>query len=266
MEEKFVNIDGNKIRYLVEGNSQETLILIHGIGASAERWEYVIPLFQEHFRIIVPDLIGFGYSDKPLVDYTIDFFSKFLKKFFEKLEIRNPIIIGSSLGGQITVEFTANNNDFVQKLILVSPSGIMKQSTPALDAYIMAALYPDKERAKNAFEMMTVSSKQVDPKIIERFVERMQLPNAKMAFMSTLLGIKNAEKISNKLSSITVPTLIIWGALDPIIPIKFADSLVSSMKDCRFFRMDGCGHTPYVDDPNAFVRIVMEFLDKKKDQ
>ena len=170
------------------------------------------------------------------------------------------------MGGQITVEFTANNNDFVQKLILVSPSGIMKQSTPALDAYIMAALYPDEERAKNAFEMMTVSSKQVDPKIIERFVERMQLPNAKMAFMSTLLGIKNAGKISNQLSSITVPTLIIWGTLDPIIPIKFADSFVSPMKDCMFFRMDGCGHTPYVDDPNGFVRIIMEFLDKKKDQ
>ncbi len=266
MEEKFVNIDGNKIRYLVEGNSKETLILIHGLGASAERWEYVIPLFQEHFRIIVPDLIGFGYSDKPLVDYTTDFFSEFLKKFFEKLEIRNPIIIGSSLGGQITAEFTANNNDFVQKIILVSPSGIMKQSTPALDAYIMAALYPNEERTKNAFEMMTVSQKQVDPKIIEGFVERMKLPNAKMAFMSTLLGIKNAEKISNELSSITVPTLIIWGALDPVIPIKFADDFVSQMKDCRFFRMDGCGHTPYVDDPNAFVRIVMEFLGKKMKQ
>lgn len=261
MEEKFVNIDGNKIRYLVEGNSQETLILIHGVGASAERWEYVIPLFQEHFRIIVPDLIGFGYSDKPLVDYTIDFFSKFLKKFFEKLEIRNPIIIGSSLGGQITVEFTANNNDFVQKLILVSPSGIMKQSTPALDAYIMAALYPDKERAKNAFEMMTVSSKQVDPKIIERFVERMQLPNAKMAFMSTLLGLKNAEVITKTLTKITSPSLIIWGENDPVIPIKYAEDFVSTIQDCRFFKMSGCGHTPYVDDPEKFANTVISFLD-----
>jgi len=100
LTEKFVNIDGNKIRYLEVGTSNETLVLIHGLGASAERWEYVIPLFQEYFRLIVPDLIGFGYSDKPLVDYTTDFFSEFLKKFFKKLEIKNPIVIGSSLGGQ----------------------------------------------------------------------------------------------------------------------------------------------------------------------
>jgi len=61
LTEKFVNIDGNKIRYLEVGTSNETLVLIHGLGASAERWEYVIPLFQEHFRVIVPDLIGFGW-------------------------------------------------------------------------------------------------------------------------------------------------------------------------------------------------------------
>ena len=114
MTEKSVNIDGNKIRYLEVGTSNETLVLIHGLGASAERWEYVIPFFQEHFRLIVPDLIGFGYSDKPLVDYTTDFFSEFFKKFFKKLEIKNPIVIGSSLGGQITAEFTVNNNDLVR--------------------------------------------------------------------------------------------------------------------------------------------------------
>ncbi len=266
MTEKFVNIDGNKIRYLEVGTSNETLVLIHGLGASAERWEYVIPLFQEHFRLIVPDLIGFGYSDKPLVDYTTDFFSEFLKKFFKKLEIKNPIVIGSSLGGQITAEFTVNNNDLVRKLILVSPSGAMSHSTPALDAYVLAALYPDNDSAKNAFEMMAGPSRQAPPEIIEDFVGRMKLPNAKMAFMSTLLGIKNADIITNRLSSITVPTLIVWGALDPVIPIKYADTFVSKIQDCRFFRMDGCGHTPYVDDPTTFAKIILEFLGKANHQ
>jgi 2-hydroxy-6-oxonona-2,4-dienedioate hydrolase len=266
LTEKFVNIEGNKIRYLEIGNSSETLVLIHGLGASAERWEYVIPLFQEHFRLIVPDLIGFGYSDKPLVDYTPDFFSEFLEKFFEKLEIKNPIVIGSSLGGQITAEFTVNNNHVVKKLILVSPSGVMKNSTPALDAYVMAALYPDSDSVKNAFEMMSGSSKQTPPQIIEDFVGRMQLPNAKMAFMSTLLGIKNADIITKRLSSITVPTLIVWGELDPVIPIKYADSFVSKIQDCRFFRMDGCGHTPYVDDPITFAKLILEFLGKEVSQ
>ena len=231
MNEKFINIDENKIRYLESGNSDNTLVLIHGLGASANRWEYVIPHFEKNYRVIVPDLIGFGYSDKPLVDYTTDFFSEFLKKFLEKLDIKNPVLIGSSLGGQIIAEYTLNNNNAVQKLILISPSGIMKHSTPALDAYVMAALYPNQEAAKNAFEMMSGSSKNIDPKIVEGFVKRMRLPNAKMAFMSTLLGLKNSQILTEKLSSITVPTMVIWGELDPVIPVKYADSIVSTIKD-----------------------------------
>lgn len=262
MNEKFINIDESKIRYLESGNSDETLVLVHGLGASAERWEYVIPHFQEHFRVIVPDLIGFGYSDKPLVDYTTEFFSEFLKKFLDKLEITNPVIVGSSLGGQITAEYTINNNSSVQKLVLVSPSGVMKHSTPALDAYVMAALYPNEQAAQSAFEMMSGASKDIDPKIVEGFVKRMQLPNAKMAFMSTLLGLKNSQILTERLSSITIPTMVVWGELDPVIPVKYADSIVSTIRDCRFYRMDGCGHTPYVEDPNAFAKIVMEFLGK----
>jgi len=262
LNEKFINIDENKIRYLESGNSDNALVLIHGLGASANRWEYVIPHFEKNYRVIVPDLIGFGYSDKPLVDYTTDFFSEFLKKFLDKLDIKNPVLIGSSLGGQIIAEYTLNNNNAVKKLILISPSGVMKHSTPALDAYVMAALYPNQEAATNAFEMMSGSSKNIDPKIVEGFVKRMRLPNAKMAFMSTLLGLRNSQTLTEKLSSITVPTMVIWGELDPVIPVKYADSIVSTIKDCRFYRMDGCGHTPYVEVPETFVKIVMEFLGK----
>ena len=84
MKEKFLEVEGNKIRYLESGSSDKTLVLIHGLGASAERWANVIPLFSESFRVVVPDLIGFGYSDKPLVDYTPEFFSDFLGSFFKK--------------------------------------------------------------------------------------------------------------------------------------------------------------------------------------
>jgi pimeloyl-ACP methyl ester carboxylesterase len=260
VKEKFIQIDGNKIRYLESGDSKKTLVLIHGLGASAERWNQVIPLFAEKYRVVVPDLIGFGYSDKPLVDYTIEFFSKFLEKFLIASDIVCPYLIGSSLGGQISAEYTASHPKDVDKLILVSPSGVMKQSTPALDAYIMAALYPNNQSAKNAFELMEGSGKNIDDKIVNGFVERMQLPNAKLAFMSTILGLKNAELITKKLQSIIVPTLIIWGCDDPVIPIKHLDEFVSSIKDCRFYRMDGCGHTPYVQDPTNFSSVVLNFL------
>jgi pimeloyl-ACP methyl ester carboxylesterase len=260
VKEKFLQVDGSKIRYLESGDSKETLVLIHGLGASAERWNHVIPLFTNKYRVIVPDLIGFGYSDKPLVDYTPEFFSEFLEKFLSASNIIHPYLIGSSLGGQISAEYTASHPDNVEKLILVSPSGVMKQSTPALDAYIMAALYPNEQNAKHAFELMECSGKNIDPQVVNEFVERMQLPNAKLAFMSTILGLKNAEVITPKLQSIITSTLIIWGTKDPVIPIKHLDEFVSSIKDCRFYRMDDCGHTPYVQDPATFSSIVMNFL------
>lgn len=259
VQENFIDVDGNKIRFLETGHSKSTLVLVHGLGASAERWNKVIPFFAKDYHLIVPDLIGFGLSDKPLVDYTTDFFSEFLNKFLESNGIENPYIIGSSLGGQVTAEYASKYTN-LSKLTLVSPSGVMKQSTPALDAYIMAALYPNEPNAKNAFEMMEGSGIEADPEIVESFIERMKMPNAKMAFMSTILGLKNAEIITTKLQTINVPTLIIWGSDDPVIPLKHADGFVSSIKDCRFYRMDGCGHTPYVQSPKEFSEIVLDFL------
>lgn len=260
LDEKFITIDGNKIRYLDSQSMDHPLVLIHGLGASAERWEYVVPRLEKYFRVIVPDLIGFGHSDKPLADYTPDFFADFLEKFFSTLDIKKPVIIGSSLGGQIAVEYASRKNVSISKLILVSPSGIMKSSTPALDAYVMAALYPNTDAARSAFEIMAGSPRDIDPKIISRFVERMQMPNAKMAFMSTLLGLKNAKPVTQKLESITTSTMIIWGRKDPVIPIEYADQFISAIDDCRFFRMDYCGHTPYVEDPDRFCNAVIDFL------
>ena len=259
MEEKSVKVDGHNIRYLIDGKSKKNLLLIHGLGASAERWEHVIPNFAKNYRVIVPDLIGCGQSDKPTVDYTTSYLSEFIKKFLSHIGINKVAIIGSSLGGQIAAEFASRNNDIVEKLVLVSPSGIMKHTTPALDAYIMAALYPNDETAQHAFEMMSVD-KHIDEITIKGFVKRMKLPNAKMAFMSTLLGLKDAEVISQKLSSINLPTLIIWGENDPVIPIKYASSFVTGINDCRFIKMLGCAHTPYVEMPDKFYKLVYDFL------
>ena len=260
VEEKFLHVDGHRIRYIESGNSKNTLVLIHGLGASSERWSNVIPLFSDHYRVIVPDLIGFGQSDKPTADYTVDFFVDFLEKFIAASEIKHPNIIGSSLGGQISAEYASLHSEEMKNLVLVSPSGIMKQSTPALDGYIMAAMYPNKISAKNAFELMEGSGKHVNEEIISGFVERMRLPNAKLAFMSTILGLKNSKSIKSKLESISTPTLLIWGTDDPVIPIIHADGFVSSIQNCVLYEMNGCGHTPYVQDPEAFVSKVMEFI------
>ncbi|MSS85970.1 MAG: alpha/beta hydrolase [Thaumarchaeota archaeon] len=263
MEEKIVEIDGNKIHYLESGSSKRTLVFLHGLGASSERWKYVLPFFETDFHIVVPDLIGFGYSDKPNTDYTIKFFSNFLEKFLVSLGIVQTSIVGSSLGGQIASDYTSSHSQYVEKLILVSPSGVMKQSTFALDSYIMAALYPSEQSAKNAFELMDGTGKKIPRDTIDGFVTRMKLPNAKFAFMSTLLGLKNSGIITEKLKKISSPTLVIWGSNDPVIPVNFADDFVSSITNCVFHEMSDCGHTPFVQEPELFASLVLAFLHDK---
>ncbi len=260
MQEEFVTVDGSKIRYIKAGSSKRSIVLIHGLGASAERWELVVPQLSKNFTVYVPDLIGFGQSDKPSVDYTTELFANFVRSFLASLGIEKSTVMGSSLGGQIAVEYVTKNQQSVDKLVLVSPAGAMKQSTPALDAYVMAALYPDPETAKNAFTMMTGNDKQVPDSTIDEFVHRMRMPNAKFAFMSTLLGLKNAPEMSTMLELIHVSTLIVWGSLDPVIPVKYAEYFVKKIRDCRFYQMKNCGHTPYVEDPKEFSKIVLDFL------
>jgi 2-hydroxy-6-oxonona-2,4-dienedioate hydrolase len=118
--QKFTNVDGYTIRYLDYGPPDgKTLILLHGIGASAERWSRVIPALSKYFHVIIPDIVGFGYSDKPAVEYTMDFFIDFFKVFVDNLSIYKSIIIGSSFGGQVASDFDIRFYRMVDKLVLV---------------------------------------------------------------------------------------------------------------------------------------------------
>jgi pimeloyl-ACP methyl ester carboxylesterase len=81
-----------------------------------------------------------------------------------------------------------------------------------------------------------------------------------MVFLSTLLGLTNTEINTEKLQLIITPTLVLWGENDPVIPIKYAQSFVSGINDCIFYKMVGCGHTPYVEKPKKFFEIISDFL------
>ena len=237
MKEKFVTINRNNIRYLEAGQSDRNLILLHGLGGYAERWSNLMPHLNEKYHIFAPDLIGYGQSDKPSVDYTVDVFIKFVFDFIETLGIKKTFMIGTSLGGQIVAECAATQSPIIEKIILISPAGIMRKSTPTLDAYTMAALYPNKETVKNAYQMMVGPGKQVSEISIERFVNNMSRPNAKMVFLSTLLGLKNAPDIFERLSKINIPTLVIWGKEDNLIPFEYSHQFVSSIKDSKLVAM-----------------------------
>ncbi len=261
LQTKFIQVWGYKIRYLEQGSSDKSIVLVHGLGGSAERWLKVIPLLSCKYRVITPDLIGFGQSDKPLTDYTIEFFAKFLSCFIDSLGINKTILIGTSLGGQIALQ-CAVNYDAIEKLVLVAPSGSMKHSTPTLDAYIIAGLYPNQSNARYAFEMMSQSGT-VDEFTVNGFVNRMTAPNAKFVFLSSILGIKNSQT-DKSLYKIKIPTLLIWGKEDKMIPIEYAKEFLDLIRNCKFLELKGVGHLPHVEHPQIFVKHILDFLNSKQ--
>lgn len=260
IKEKFVMVGENKIRYLEDGKSSDSIILVHGLGASAERWKNTIPYLGKKYHVVVPDLIGFGLSDKPLVDYTMEFFVKFFSEFIDNLEIQKTVMVGSSLGGQIVAELAISMHRSIDKVVLVSPSGIVNYSTPSLDAYIAAALSPNYENAKKAFQMMAGPNKEIDPQTVDDFVKRINMPNAKMAFMSAIISNKESKISCEKLANVSIPSLVLWGELDSVIPKENANQFFLCIKNCQFVEMKGCGHTPFVERPLEFSKIVLEFL------
>lgn len=208
----FGKVGNHNIRYLESGNSDKIIVLLHGLGASAERWLHVIPYLAEHYRVIAPDIVGFGRSDKPAVDYTVEFFLKFLDDFIAHVSAENPIhIMGSSLGGRISIEYAIQNAHNIEKMILAAPAGINEEPTEALHSYIQAALHPTIEDAKKAFLMMTGNNRVIEQDVVSDFVNRMLLPNSRLSFMSSLLGLKKSTLTPERLGKISNPTLIIWG-------------------------------------------------------
>ena len=259
---EFVEVLGYNIRCLrlEKKGSSKTLILLHGLGASIERWSELLPLLRD-YNVIVLDLIGFGYSDKPLIEYTVDFFVRFLEAFFTKLKISNPIIIGSSFGGQLILEYSLKHRDFFEKIILVSPAGTLERPTYVLSQYIFSGLYPTVENVQNAFQMMANNPNyNVDEKTVKDYINRMRLPNSKYALISTLLAMRRDQTLQERLVEIAIPTLVIWGSNDTTIPIENLEYF-KQMPIVETYIMEGCGHTPYVEKPKEFYEIIKKFIE-----
>jgi 2-hydroxy-6-oxonona-2,4-dienedioate hydrolase len=257
----FINILGYQIRYIKISNpkSKETLVLLHGLGASAERWSELLPLLSD-YNVVIPDIIGFGYSEKPLIHYHMDFFLKFLDEFFYKLEINKPIGIGSSFGGQLILEYYFKNPDFFKKMILISPAGTHDKPTLVLRQYIFSSLYPTYENTERAFKTMAAKNYKVKDSTIKDFVNRMKLPNAKHSLISTLLALRKDTDFQSKLKQIEIPTLVMWGSEDTFIPrenIEYFKGI--PLVETRI--MEDCGHSPFVEKPLLCYKIINTFIE-----
>ena len=221
---------------------------------SSESWLSVVPVLAKYYRIVIPDLIGFGYIEKPHVDYTIDFSINFLKKFLKLLNISDVNIIGSSDGGLLALEYAIKYGSEVEKLVLVSPAGTMRYVSTTSRHYTCMALYPTYENISRILQQMIYDPKMISETLIYDLINRIKIPNFKYSFMSKLMNLNDHPKLTIDRLNIDVPTLIIWGRNDKLNPVRYAKNF--KIPKSKIVILDNCGHYPHIEKPSEFSNIV----------
>ena len=265
MKENWANLNGLKIRYLESGKGNDRHILfIHGLGSSADRWLGIPSALSANFHTVSLDLPGFGESDKPAtMDYTIENFRKTVVDFINELAINDAktSIVGHSLGGYIAAEVAVENKNMVERLVLIDSSGMLKKPTPLLEEYLKVAINPTKYKVRKVFEQMVADPTRIPSKLVEGFISRINLPNAKYAFKSTLANSTNTQIGLGRLKLIDhIPTLILWGSEDKVIPPEHSRLFKESIVNSHIEIIPDAGHAPFAEKPDQVCEILRNFL------
>jgi 2-hydroxy-6-oxonona-2,4-dienedioate hydrolase len=249
-----------RVRYLDAG-SGESVVLMHGLGGSIESWANNIGELAKTFRVVAVDLPGFGLSDKPKMDYTIRFYTRFVAQFMKQLKLEQASVVGSSLGGHVAAEVAINRPSLVKRLVLISPVGALPRSfkgSPALWKYVNVIHSKSVQQVKQALSALD-NNKPVDDSYAQLAFQKISMPGVKEAFMSALAGSAKAPRLNSRLNRIKAPTLLLWGKEDYMIPVKFTEPFVG-MRNCRVILLENCGHRPHFERPELFNKIVADFL------
>ena len=265
MNECWANVDGLKIRYLESGKgAKKHVLFIHGLGSAADRWMKIPDELSSDFHSIAIDLPGFGESDKPeKMNYTIDEFRKIIVSFLKEIPIQNEQInlIGHSLGGYIASEIAIQNQNIVKQLVLIDSSGMLERPTPILDEYFEAAMNPTQDNVRKAFEKMVADPKRIPQQLVDGFIRRVNMPNAKHAFESTLVNSATTQIGLDRLRKINpIPTLILWGVHDNVIPLEHSQFFKESIDDSRLEIIEDAGHAPFAEKPVQVSELLKNFL------
>ena len=264
LDKKWTCVNGIKIRYFESGRVHPNHVLfIHGLGSSADVWLNMPNDLNSGFHTICLDLPGFGASDKPLMDYTIGKFAEIVIEFVNQIGIRNEkiCIVGHSLGGYIGAEIAIQNKSLIKKLVLIDSSGTLENPTPMLEDYLKTAMNPSKDLLKNIFQQMVVNPNCISSNLVDVFIARINLPNAKHAFKSTFENSTNHQIGFTRLMSINpIQTLILWGDQDNLIPISHLQKFKSAIKNSQVSIIKNSGHVPFVEKPALVYSLLLKFL------
>jgi pimeloyl-ACP methyl ester carboxylesterase len=256
---KEVLVFGQKIQY-VEAGTGPTVILLHGLGGSSVVWNFNIGPLAEKFHVVVPDQIGFGKSDKPLVNYRIRTYVDFLDQFCKQLKIERATLVGNSMGGWIAAMFTASFPDRVDKLVLVDAAGY----TPPKD-FDMRTLFGLNPTTRE--EMKILVSKvfynkafQSEAAIDQAITVRLAAGDGYTIKTITESIIRGEDFLDDVVKTIKRPTLIVWGRQDGLVALADGERFNKDIPSSKMVVFEQCGHVPNAEKPGEFNAALLKFL------
>jgi pimeloyl-ACP methyl ester carboxylesterase len=263
---KTMTLHGDRVAYRDEG-AGEVLLLVHGMGGSSNTWSGVIPLLAKKYRVIAPDLLGHGESDKPRGDYSVGAFAVLLRDLLDALDVTRVTVIGHSLGGGIAMQFAHQHRQYCERIVLISSGGfggdvgrvLRLLSLPGSELVLPVLMSRPALLAGNALRALMGSS--------NRFHAHPSLSNRdhRQAFLRTLRSVVDfhgqAVSALNRLCfSAVLPALIISGDQDGVIPVEHARAAHQTMPNSRLHIIRGVNHHPPTERPEDVAHLIDDFV------
>ena len=269
-----VSLHGHDIAYRMAGEGP-TLLLIHGLAGSSRTWRAVMPQLAQECRVLAPDLRGHGESAKPVGDYSLGGFAAMLRDLLGALDIDRVTVVGQSLGGGIAMQLAYQHPELAERLVLVGSGGLGREVNWMLRAltlpgseYVMPAVFPGfvrefGDRVSRVVEKLGWQA----PRVAEMWQAYSSLSHVehRAAFVRTLRAVIDpggqAINATDRLYlASAMPTLIVWGDADPMIPVAHAYAAHEAMPGSRLEIFEGVGHFPHAEQPDRFARILLDFM------
>ena len=260
--EKEVRIYGQKIRYVEAGTGQQVVILLHGLGGNSSNWTLNINQLAARYRVIVPDQIGFGQSDKPVINYRVGTYVDFLDRLYSELKIERASLVGNSMGGWIAALYAIAHPERVERLVLVDAAGFAPPKD--FDTRQLAGLNPSTREGIKALAALVFYNKQLyasDAAIDFALTQRMTAGDG-YTIQSLIESIARREDmLDGRLSAIKQPTLLIWGRQDGLTPLaEFGERFKREIAGAELIVFEQCGHVPMVEKSTDFNAALLKFL------
>jgi len=257
MSEKRITVNGLNVNYKIAGEGPAILVL-HGWGGASDSWARVQQILaKEGFRIIVPDLPGFGKTPPPPEPWTVGDYTNFFLKFIEKLDSQPFFLLGHSFGGRISVKFASQYPERLKKLILCDSAGAKPK--PGFKTRIIYWL----ARTGNAIftPKHLIRFKDSVRNLFYMFLRNRDYVKANGVMKETVKKVL-WEDLLPDLSKIKTKTLIIWGSADRMVPIKFAHIFKENIKDSRLEIYPKIGHSPHLEVPEKLSETILNFINE----